>query len=183
MQVGIRSGAAGVEASIIFARNHGLWRPSYESQPGDQVCYGWAGPGSAPENMHTGLIVSRSGGSGSTAQTVEGNRSDQVERQTFIVGEFVVLGTVNLNRLFGKNKIVIHHPKPVPQPRHPDHLKNTGPGTSPLHKDAEKDAEDLEKILVRRRLRVRSAAGARKLLKRLRATIRRVLNIKPKEHK
>lgn len=131
MQAGISTGAAAVIDSINYAKTHGLWRPSWEAGAGFQICYGWDGPSSSPDNMHTGLILS-SGPKGATGHTVEGNRSDQVERCTFTVGESVVLGTIDLPRLLlPRPTVTIHKPKPTtklaPQPRHPKHPKNTGP--------------------------------------------------------
>lgn len=126
-QPGMKSGYAGVCWGISFAKSHGLWINSWQAQPGDAICYGWVGPHSPPEQQHTGLVVS-SGKPGSVGHTIEGNRGDQVERQTFVVGADTVLGCINLNKLMdGPEKIVIKPHKPEPQPGHPDHPHHTGP--------------------------------------------------------
>ena len=137
MQPGMPNGFAAVVYGMDYARAHGCWRPSKDAEPGDIIVYGWAGPGSSPENMHTGF-VEHSGPVGSTGHTVEGNRDDRVGRFTFTVGERVVLGTIDAKKLLG-----IHHKAatkktapakkpapavaPQPQPRHPKHPHNTGP--------------------------------------------------------
>lgn len=130
MQPGMKNGYAAVSYGIAFAKMHGLWIPSWKAQPGDFICYGWNGPSSSPADMHTGMIVS-SGPKGSTGHTVEGNRDDQVGRFTFTVGESVVLGCIDANRLLlGRPKITVKPAgkgKPAAQPRHPDHPHDTGP--------------------------------------------------------
>lgn len=131
MQPGMHTGAAAVSYSIAYAKAHGLWIPSWEAKPGDQICYGWDGPSSPPAHMHTGLVVS-SGPKGSTGHTIEGNRGDQVGRFTFTVGSDVVLGCIDLNRLLGGRPKVTVKPKPAaakpdPQPRPPEHPSHTGP--------------------------------------------------------
>lgn len=126
----MKDGFAAVSVIIAFAKANGLWKPSPEAGHGFGICYGWNGPSSAPADMHFGLIES-SGAKGATGHTIEGNRADQVERQTFIVGSDVVLGTVDLPRLLlGRPKITLpakaKRPKAT-QPPHPAHPTNTGP--------------------------------------------------------
>lgn len=132
MQPGMPTGAAAVAYSIAYAKSHGLWVPSWEAEPGFQICYGWDGPNSIPAHQHTGLVVS-SGAKGSTGHTVEGNRGDAVGRFTFTVGESVVLGCIDLNRLLNGRPKVTVKPKPTvkpePQPRPVEHPTHTGPLT------------------------------------------------------
>jgi hypothetical protein len=165
MSPGCRTGARAVYRSIGFAKSHNLWVPSWKAGPGFQICYGWAGPHSSPEQMHTGFVV-KAGPKGSLGHTVEGNRGDQVERQTFTVGSDVILGTIDLPRLLlGRPQIKIHEPQPArpvtpePQPRHPDHPHNTGPG-------ADKTARDLSERIDGKRI-----ATHKRLYRRLRRQI------------
>lgn len=126
------NGFAAVYVLINYAKKHGLWLPSWQAEHGFGICYGWKGPSSTPDEMHFGLIES-SGPKGSLGHTIEGNRADQVERQTFTVGSNVVLGTVDLPRLLlGRPKITVKGNKTDkhPQPRHPAHPANTGPHPS-----------------------------------------------------
>src|SRR3954466_4719828 len=58
MQPGMPNGYASVWYGMQFAKANHLWRPSWKAEPGDVIVYGWNGPGSAPEDMHTGFIVS-----------------------------------------------------------------------------------------------------------------------------
>lgn len=129
MQPGMETGAASVWYSMRYAQVNGLWRPSWQAQPGDQIVYGWNGPGSAPADMHTGFVVS-SGPKGSTGHTIEGNRGDHVGRFTFTVGEPQVLGTIALTKLLGRDRVAIK-PKPDPQPRPKHHPSHTGPAPKP----------------------------------------------------
>lgn len=127
MQSGMSDGYAGVYLGMQWAKAHGYFCPSWEAKPGDAIVYGWDGPNSAPSDMHTGFVVS-SGPKGSTGHTIEGNRADQVERQTFEVGSGVVLGAIQLTRILADKKGKrTPKPKPVPQPRHPAHPTNSGP--------------------------------------------------------
>jgi hypothetical protein len=140
MQPGMKTGAASVWYSMQFAKTHGLWHPSWKAAPGWQIVYGWNGPGSTPQNMHTGLIVS-SGPRGSTGHTVEGNRGDQVGKFTFTVGESVVLGCIDLPKLLlGRERITVTAPKPA-QPRNPHHPKHTGPNPRHVPSKAETEAQ------------------------------------------
>ena len=150
MQPGVVSGAAAVYYSIQFAKTHNLWVPSWQAGPGFQICYGWNGPTSTPENMHTGFVVS-SGPKGSTGHTVEGNRGDQVGRFTFTVGSDVVLGTIDLPRLLlGRPKIAVSKPQaaktPTPQPRNPAHPKHTGPTKADLKERIQRLQNKLRRI-------------------------------------
>lgn len=169
MQSGMPNGYAAVVAGVQFAQAHGLWIPSWKAQPGDAICYGWNGPHSTPAEMHTGLIV-KSGPKGSLGHTVEGNRGDQVERQTFTVGSDVVLGCIDFNRLLlGRPNIKVTSSKaktlhPTPQPRHPDHPHNTGPG-------ADKRARDLSERIDGKRI-----ATHKRLYRRLRRLITKGLH-------
>lgn len=132
MQPGMKTGAAAVWYSMRFAQENGLWIRSWEARPGDQIVYGWDGPGSTPARMHTGF-VEESGPRGTTGHTVEGNRGDAVGRFPFTVGAEVVLGCIDLNRLLlGRDKVHVRPPKPDPQPRNPDHPSHTGPERKPL---------------------------------------------------
>lgn len=152
MQPGMPTGAAAVAYSISYAKGHGLWIPSWHAQPGDQICYGWDGPRSSPEHMHTGLVVS-SGAKGTTGHTVEGNRGDQVGRFTFTVGSSVVLGCVDLNRLLaGRPKVVVQPTKvkPEPQPRPPEHPTHTGPLTKAERRRVHRMIRWLRSLLDRR---------------------------------
>lgn len=134
MQAGLKNGFAAAVAGMQYAKEHGAWRPSWDAEPGDIVVYGWDGPGSSWERMHVGLVV-RSGAKGSVGHTVEGNRGDCVARHTFIVGERVVLGTIDVKKLLK----VTAKPDVLPQPRNPDHPTHTGPDepakTVTLHAD------------------------------------------------
>jgi hypothetical protein len=109
--------------------------------------------------MHTGFVVS-SGPKGSTGHTVEGNRGDMVGRFTFTVGEDVVLGCIDLNRLLaGRPKVTVKPPKPKgdvplkpePQPRPLEHPSHTGP----TKKELAAKVSRLRKIV----RRVRKAVG------------------------
>lgn len=134
MSPGCTTGARAVIESMNWAKANGLFIPSWEGQPGDQLVYGWDGPGSSAADMHTGFGV-KFGARGTTGKGCEGNRSDQVEYTTFVVGESVLLGVIDLNRLLlGKPKITIAPAKPskvkvIPkaQPKHALHPTNTGP--------------------------------------------------------
>lgn len=134
MQAGMPDGYAGVYWGMKWAQANGYWRPSWKAQPGDAIVYGWNGPSSSPEEMHTGFILS-TGTVGSTGHTIEGNRGDQVEYQTFTVGSDVVLGTIAISKILAAPHNKKH--KPAPQPRHQQHPNNTGPGHpktgQPLH--------------------------------------------------
>ena len=150
MQPGVASGAAAVYYSIQFAKAHGLWVPSWQADDGFQICYGWNGPTSTPENMHTGFIVS-SGPKGSTGHTVEGNRGDMVGRFTFTVGSDVVLGCIDLPRLLlGRPKVTIKASKsttsPKPQPRNPAHPAHTGPTKADLKEQIQRLRNKLRRI-------------------------------------
>lgn len=167
MQPGMDSGAAAVVYSINYAKAHGLWVPSWKAGPGFQICYGWDGPNSTPEHMHTGFVVS-SGPKGSLGHTVEGNRADQVERQTFTVGSDVVLGCIDLPRLLdGRPKIQLSSEKskkrPVPQPAPKAHPHHTGPGT-------DKRARDLSERIDGKRI-----AAHKRIYRRLRRRITKAL--------
>jgi hypothetical protein len=131
MQAGMSDGYAGVAIGMDWAKANGFWRPSWEAVCGDAIVYGWNGPSSSPDEMHTGFVVS-SGPKGSTGHTIEGNRADQVERQTFTVGSDVVLGTIAITKILASKSKRPH--KPAPQPRHPHHPANTGPGPKPRGK-------------------------------------------------
>lgn len=150
MQPGMPTGAAAVAYSMGYAKSHGLWIPSWDAKPGDQIVYGWNGPTSTPENMHTGFIET-SGPQGSTGTTIEGNRGDQVGRHTFVVGESVVLGCVDLNRLLGGRPKVVVKPKPgvkpEPQPRNPVHPAHTGPLTRPQRRNIRRTIASLRQLL------------------------------------
>lgn len=175
MQPGMKNGYAAVIDGINFAKAHHLWIPSWKAQPGDAICYGWAGPSSTPENMHTGLIVS-SGPAGSTGHTVEGNRDDMVGRFTFTVGESVVLGCIDVNRLLlGRPQIKVRPPKPTPQPRHPAHPHNTGPNLGSHKQD---DATALFRELTKRHRPLPHGKGSgRGKLRALLAQVKRLLGI------
>lgn len=123
MQPGMATGYAAVGAGIDWAKKHELWRPSWQCEPGDAVCYGWDGPGSSWERMHTGLVESRDGGKGGTLHTIEGNRGDMVARHTAVVGADTILGAIALSRIQAAT------PKraPKPQPANPVHPSHTGP--------------------------------------------------------
>lgn len=157
MQPGMRTGAAAVAYSIAYAKKHGLWVPSWDAEPGFQICYGWDGPGSTPANMHTGFVVS-AGRRGSTGHTVEGNRGDRVGRFTFTVGEDVVLGTIDLPRLLhGRPKVTVKTKPaatPEPQPRNPEHPSHTGP----TKKQLKHRVSRLRAILAK----IRAALGVKK---------------------
>lgn len=134
MQPGMTDGFAGVEFGMSWAKARGYWVPSWRARPGDIIVYGWNGPASSAADMHTGF-VSSSGPRGTTGHTVEGNRGDQVERQTFTVGERIVLGVIQANRILADHKDgTIPGPKPSPQPKHPKHPKNTGPNYSAFYR-------------------------------------------------
>lgn len=168
MQPGMKNGYAAVVYGINFAKAHGLWTPSWKAQPGDAICYGWNGPSSTPEHMHTGLVV-KSGPRGSLGHTVEGNRGDRLDRFTFTVGSDVVLGCIDLNRLLlGRPKITVAEPsstkRPVPQPAPRSHPHHTGPGD-------DKHARDLSE-----RLRGKRIATHKRLYRRLRQRITRGLH-------
>lgn len=128
MQPGMPTGYAAVGYGIQWAKANGLWRPSWQAQPNDAICYGWDGPGSSWARMHTGLIVS-AGRRGDLGHTIEGNRRDAVVRETFIVGSNVVLGVIALSELLGKPpaKPQATHATPEPQPRPAEHPDHTGP--------------------------------------------------------
>lgn len=133
MQAGMPNGFAAAFAGMDYAKKHDAWRPSWEAEPGDLIIYGWDGPGSSWDRMHVGMVIS-SGPKGSTGRTVEGNRGDCVARHTFVVGERVVLGTIDVKKLLG----IKAKPDPIPQPRNPDHPQHTGPdddAPSVLHAD------------------------------------------------
>lgn len=169
MQPGLKNGYAAVVYGIEYAKKNNLWIPSWKAQPGDAICYGWNGPNSTPDHMHTGLIVS-SGPKGSLGHTVEGNRGDQIGRFTFTVGSDVVLGCIDLNRLLlGRQKIAVSggkapRVKPEAQPRRPQHPQHTGPGT-------DKRARDLSERINGKRI-----ATHKRLYRRLRRQITRGLH-------
>lgn len=175
MQPGMADGYAAVVYGMQWAKAHGLWRPSWEAEPGDAIVYGWDGPNSTPANMHTGLIV-ESGAQGATGSTVEGNRDNRVGRWNFTVGERNVLGSIALTKLLTPAKIVIQPPKVEPQPRNPEHPSNTGPLADSTITEARDLAERLEDRADRGK--ATSGGGSRKLLRRLRSAIRRALNVK-----
>jgi hypothetical protein len=126
MQPGLKTGYAAVAYGIEWAKANGLWVPSWEAEPNDAICYGWNGPGSSWDEMHTGLVVS-SGPRGSTGHTIEGNRHDIVGRFTFTVGESVVLGCIALHKLL---KATPTPPKPMPAPLPAPHPV---PAPAPAH--------------------------------------------------
>jgi hypothetical protein len=134
MQSGMPDGYAGVYWGMQWAKSHGYWRPSWKAECGDAIVYGWDGANSSANEMHTGFIIS-SGEKGSTGHTIEGNRGDQVELQTFTVGADVVLGTIAITKILADIKGRKKKPPAtvVPQPRHPAHPKNTGPTPKPAH--------------------------------------------------
>jgi hypothetical protein len=176
MQPGMPDGYAGVWYGMQWAKANSFWRPSWEAQPGDAIVYGWDGADSPPTNMHTGLIVS-SGKKGSTGHTIEGNRSDQVERQTFVVGADVVLGTIALTKILGPPKARIT-PKIDPQPRNVDHPRTSGPGTpTKLHAATDRELVDLTARLNTRTRPVLAAGGERERLRAAANAIERVLAI------
>lgn len=135
MQPGMKDGYAAVIYGMEWAKANGYWCHSWEAVPGDAIVYGWQGPSSSAAEMHTGFIVS-SGPKGSIGHTIEGNRGDQVERQTFTVGSSIVLGCIQIGRIVAdldkakKSKKAPPAPIPAPQPRHPAHPTNTGPTSS-----------------------------------------------------
>lgn len=164
MSPGCRTGARAVVESMRWAQAHGLWIRSWQGQPGDQLVYGWDGPGSSPANMHTGFGI-RFGERGAVGRGVEGNRGDQVQFTTFTVGERVLLGVIDLNRLLlGRPKITVKEsaakPQPVsvdPQPRHPDHPANTGPTRA--QRKARRKANRIARDVPRR---IKAGGGVRK---------------------
>jgi hypothetical protein len=174
MQPGMPNGYASVWYGMQYAKANGLWRNSWHAQPGDAIVYGWDGPGSNPENMHTGLIV-KSGPRGSIGHTCEGNRGDQVERQTFTVGESVVLGTIALTKLLGTNRITIT-PKPDPQPRAATNPTQSGP--TELSDRVKAEATHLVQRLEGRNHAIAAVGGERAMLRRLQAAITTALERK-----
>jgi hypothetical protein len=172
MQPGMPDGYAAVVYGMQWAKAHGLWRPSWEAEPGDAIVYGWDGPYSSAARMHTGLIV-HGGPQGSTGATVEGNRDNQVGRWTFTVGDRTVLGTIALSKLLTPAKIVIAPAKAEPQARPEPGATNTGP----LAHSTAAEAADLTGRLNDRadRHKRTEGDGSRKLLRRLRRAIRRAL--------
>lgn len=169
MQSGMKDGYAAVIDAMEYAKNHGCWRPSWEAEPGDVIVYGWDGPGSSPDEMHTGFIVS-SGPVGTTGHTIEGNRGDQVAAQTFTVGEDVVLGTIDVKRLLGLSAIA---PTPAadlsvtpkPQPRSAKHPVNSGP--TPLSADTVTQIVELTETLRSRDVPVQRGGGERRAMREL----------------
>jgi hypothetical protein len=167
MQAGMKNGYAAVIYAMQYAEKHGCWRPSWEAEAGDIIVYGWDGAKSSPDEMHTGFIVS-SGPSGSTGHTIEGNRGDQVEKQTFVVGADVVLGTVDVKKLLGlPAKPTLDEPtvQPKPQPRSVKHPTNSGP--TPLDVDTQAMVEALSDHLKRRTSTVAPGGGVRKEMRAL----------------
>jgi hypothetical protein len=152
MQPGMKTGAAAVWYSIQFAKSHNLWVPSWKSGPGFQICYGWNGPNSTPEHMHTGFVdYLEEPQIGAKGHSVEGNRGDLVGKFTFTVGADIVLGTIDLPRLLlGRPKITVHKPKatdePTPQPRNPAHPKHTGPTKADLKERIQRLQNKLRRI-------------------------------------
>lgn len=137
MQAGMADGYAGVWIGMEWAKANGYWRPSWNAERGDAIVYGWRGAASGPSDCHTGFITDPGHGKGTTAKTIEGNRADQVERQSYVVGSSDVLGTIWVTKIVADleaaKKAHRPHPKPKPspQPRHPHHPTNTGPGPKP----------------------------------------------------
>jgi hypothetical protein len=174
MQSGMPDGYAGVYWGMVWAKAHGYWCPSWEAKPGDAIVYGWDGPNSPASEMHTGFIVS-SGPKGSTGHTIEGNRGDQVERQTFTVGQSTVLGCIQITRILeDKRAKKVKRPKPVPQPRSSGHPHNTGP--HPLSKTTAGQVEAVtSKLTDRKHALTHKPEG---LLKRLRKAIDEALEKK-----
>jgi hypothetical protein len=168
MQPGMRDGFAGVSYAMHFAQTNGFWRHSWDAEPGDLIIYGWNGPGSLPEDMHVGFVVS-SGPRGTTGHTIEGNRADQVERQTFTVGERVVLGTVALSKMLLEQSSGGLHVMADVQPRHPDHPHHSGP--TPLSALCQAEAVHLTSRLEARDHPIAAGGGERKALVRLQEAI------------
>lgn len=167
MQAGMKDGYAAVVYAMEYAQKHKCWRPSWEAEPGDVIVYGWNGPGSSPDEMHTGFIVS-SGPAGTTGHTLEGNRGDQVESQTFTVGETVVLGTIDVKSLLGLNVVApVVDPTlvPKPQPRSSDHPVDSGP--TPLPPDTVTQIIELTEMLKLRTVPVQRGGGERRAMREL----------------
>ncbi|MDQ1697171.1 MAG: hypothetical protein QOJ03_2524 [Frankiaceae bacterium] len=172
MQPGMPDGYASVWYGMQFAKANGLWQHSWNAKPGDAIVYGWDGPGSSPENMHTGFIVS-SGPRGSIGHTCEGNRGDQVELQTFTVGQREVLGTIALTKLLARDTITVT-PKPDPQPRQLEHPEHTGP--TALSERVKAEAEHLIRRLEQREHAIAAEDNERNMLRRLQAAITTALD-------
>ncbi|MBV9292161.1 MAG: CHAP domain-containing protein [Frankiales bacterium] len=168
MQPGMPNGYASVWYGMQFAKNNHLWRPSWEAEPGDAIVYGWNGPGSDPADMHTGLIVS-SGPRGSVGHTIEGNRNNRVEPQSFVVGDVTVLGTIALTKLLASKSAATMTVRPDAQPRrmlHPDH---TGP--TPLPEICLQEAAQLTVLLESLEQPIARQGGERKALRKLATVI------------
>jgi hypothetical protein len=157
-----------------WAKANGYWRPSWKAEPGDAIVYGWEGPGSPSSEMHTGFIVS-SGPKGSTGHTIEGNRADQVERQTFTVGEDIVLGTIAITKVLATKHAIV--PKPIPQPRSPEHPHDSGPMRD-LNTVTSDDLQVITRKLSHRTHPIPAGGGERKLLRNAASEIERVLALK-----
>jgi hypothetical protein len=173
MQSGMSDGYAGVYLGMEWAKANDFWRPSWKAESGDAIVYGWDGPNSSPTNMHTGFIVS-TGDKGSIGHTIEGNRADQVERQTFTVGSDIVLGTIAITKILAHTKPL--SPKPIPQPRSPEHPMNSGP--TELNPVTKVDVDLITRKLSHRTHAIPHGDGERKLLRLAAEEIERVLALK-----
>jgi hypothetical protein len=174
MQSGMPDGYAGVYWGMQWAKANGFWRPSWKAEPGDVIVYGWDGPGSPSDEMHTGFIVS-SGAKGATGHTIEGNRADQVERQTFTVGAEVVLGTIAVTKILARKQAIV--PKPIPQPRSAEHPASSGPGSLDLSEVTAADLAIITRKLNHRSHPVPADSGERRRLRETAAAIERVLDL------
>jgi peptidoglycan hydrolase-like protein with peptidoglycan-binding domain len=79
---------------LQMLKNNGTWNRTHPHK-GDIVMFDWS-PGSGPTSEHTGIVekVFRRGGA-TYVQTIEGNSSDRVQRNTYRVGDpRVSFGTI-----------------------------------------------------------------------------------------
>jgi hypothetical protein len=172
MQSGMSDGYAGVFLGMEWAKANDFWRPSWKAEPGDAIVYGWDGPDSSSTEMHTGFIVS-SGEKGTTGHTIEGNRADQVERQTFTVGADIVLGTIAITKILAAKDPIVS--KAIPQPRSPEHPMTTGPTI--LSEVTSHDLDIITRKLSHRTHPVMAGGGERKRLRAAADEIERVLSL------
>lgn len=174
MQSGMSDGYAGVWWGMQWAKANDFWRPSWKAEPGDAIVYGWEGPDSPASEMHTGFIVS-TGAKGSTGHTIEGNRADQVERQTFTVGADVVLGTIAITKILAAKHPIMA--KAIPQPRSAEHPADSGPAATDLNEITAADLALVTRKLNHRTHPVPSGSGERKRLRDAAKAIERVLDL------
>lgn len=73
-----------------WAKQQGRWKTS-DPQPGDAIIFNWDGNKSANPD-HVGVVVKVEGG---RIYTVEGNSSDKVNRNSYVIDAGVIQGFVN----------------------------------------------------------------------------------------